>query len=75
MTREGNESTWEPVRYGKFASQFHPDIKTTIRQFERIETKIYSQLSIIFNQIYLNEEMLPKFTHTQTYTHTRTHVI
>ena len=70
MALEEHQSTWEPVKYGKFVSQFLLDIKTTIQQFERIETKICRQrLSVIFNQICLNEEMPPKYTLTHTHTY------
>ena len=31
MAQEGYQTAWQPVRYGKFVSQFQPDIKTTIR--------------------------------------------
>ena len=49
MAQKGSESTWEPVKYGIFISQFQPDIITDIQQFERIETKICRQrMSMIF---------------------------
>ena len=55
-------------KYGKFVSQFQPDIKTNIQWFERIETKIWRQrLSVIFHQIYLNKETLPIHAHTHTH--------
>ena len=50
----GHKKNWEPVKYGKFVSQFLLDIKTIIQQFDRIETKICGQrMSKIFNQIYI----------------------
>ena len=71
MGHEEHESTREPFKYGKFVSQLQPDIKTTIRLFERIKPKICRQrMYMIFNQIYSNEEMLPKYTFTFTHTHT-----
>ena len=74
MAREGHESTREPVKYGKFINQFQPDIKTNIWRFEKIETKISSQrLSVIFNQLCLNEEIWPKYTYFK-YTHTHIHM-
>ena len=62
-------STMEPINNRRFINQFSPDIIKLIRQFERIKTKIWRQkVSIMFNQIFINEEMLPKYTHTHTYT-------
>ena len=58
MAQECSESTWEPVKYGKFISQFQPDIITSIQQFERIKI-CRKRMSIIFDQMCLNEEMLP----------------
>ena len=69
-----NENIWEPVKNGKFVSQFQPDIKTTIWRFERIERKIFRRtMSIIFNQIYI---YIYIYTHTHTHacTHTHTHI-
>ena len=55
MPREESESIWEPVKYGKFISQFQLDILKSIQQFERIKIKICRQkMSIIFNQIYMS---------------------
>ena len=68
--REGHESTWEPAKYGKFGKQFRSDFKTTIQLFEMIEVKICRQkLSVIFNQIRLNEEMIPKYTYLKLHDH------
>ena len=40
-----------------------------------IKKKICRQkISIIFNEICINEEMLPKYTYTHTHTHTHTHI-
>ena len=42
-----------------------------LREFERIQKKICRhKMSIMFNEICINEEMLPKYTHTHTHTHT-----
>ena len=44
----------------------------SIRQLENTYTKICRQnISILFNEICINEEMLPKYTHTHTYIWTR----
>ena len=75
MAQERQESNWEPVKYGKFVNQFQPDIKTTIWRFERIEMKICRQtLSVILDQMCLNEEMLPKSTLSHTHTHTHIYI-
>ena len=63
MARERHESTWQPVKYRKFINQFKLDIIISIRRCERIEIKkkiCRQRMSIILNQICLNEEMLPK---------------
>ena len=56
--------------YRRFINQFPPDTRKWMRRLERINTIIYKQgMSILFNQICINEEMLPKYTHTHTHTH------
>ena len=48
-----------------FDCQFQQKIVTSIQQDGRINTKICRQeMSILFNQICLNEEMIPRYTHT-----------
>ena len=77
------ESTWEITNYGRFINQFPLNIIKSIQQFERINEKISGQkMSIMFNQICINEEILPKYiyiyiyiyTHTHTHTETYLHV-
>ena len=64
MAQKEHKSTWEAVKYGKYVCEFQPDIKTTIRRFERMEIKICRQiLLVIFNPICLDEEMQPKYTY------------
>ena len=42
---------------------------------ERINKKICRQkMSIMFNEICINEEILPKYTHTHTHTHIYIHI-
>ena len=54
------ESTWESINYGRFINQFRLDIVTSIRQLDRIKRKICTKkTSILFNQMCLNEEMIP----------------
>ena len=65
MAQSWAEST---CTYGRFINQFPPNIIRSIRQFERINKKICRQkMSILFNQIVINEEMLQKYTHTHTH--------
>ena len=50
MAQDGSENTWEPINYKRFFSQYLPDIITSIRQLERIKTKICIQnISTQFN--------------------------
>ena len=57
----GQNVLGEITNYGRFINQFQPNIIRLIRQFERINQKICRQkMSIMFNQICINEEMLPK---------------
>ena len=59
---EGSESAWDNFR--KFIHQFQPETKTFIRKLERILYKWYRQnLSLLFNEMRLNEWLLPNFTY------------
>ena len=61
--------------YRSFINQFPPNIIRSIRQFERINKQICKQkISIIFNQICINEEMLPIYTYINIYIYTRVYV-
>ena len=54
-----SESTWEINNYGRYINQFPSNIIKSIRHYERINKKICRQkLSIMFNEICINEEML-----------------
>ena len=45
-------------------NQFPPNIIRSIQQFERINKKyVDKKMPIMFNQICINEEMLPKYTY------------
>ena len=73
MAYERFESAWD--NFGKFLYQFQPETKTLIRKLERILHKLYRQnLSLLFNETYLNEQLLPNYTHTHTHTHTHTYI-
>ena len=75
MAQSWAESTWEIANNGNFINQFPPNIIRSIRQFERINKKyVDKKIFIMFNQICINEKMLPIHTHTHTYTHTHTHI-
>ena len=68
MAQSQAESTWEINNYGRFINQLQPNIIRSIQQFERINKKICRQkMFIIFNQICINEEMLPKYTYIYIY--------
>ena len=74
MARDRPESTWEPINYGRFITRFPPDTINWMRGLDRIITKVCKQrMSILFNQICIDEEMPPKYAHTHTHTHTNTH--
>ena len=65
-------STFCPTRdtcnYGQYINQFPQNTIKVIREFERIQKKICRhKMSIMFNEICINEEMLPKYTHTHIY--------
>ena len=61
-------STWQITNYGRFINQFPPNNIRSIRQFERINQKLCGQkMSIMFNQICINEGMLPKYTYFKIY--------
>ena len=62
MAQSRAESTWEINNYGKYINQFPPNTIKSIRQYERINKKICRQkMSIIFNEICINEKMLPVY--------------
>ena len=53
MVQDGSESTWEPINYRRFISQFQPDIITSIWQLERIKTKICVRFNQIYTYVYM----------------------
>ena len=60
MAQSRAESTWEINNYRKCINQFPPNTVKSIRQYERNKKKIcWQKMSIIFNEICINEEMLP----------------
>ena len=61
-------STWEITNYRRFINQYQPNIIRSIQQFDKINKKICRQkMSIIFNQICINAEMLPIYIYIYIY--------
>ena len=61
MAQDEAKCTREPIKYGKFINEFHQDIITSTQQYEWMNTNICRQkMSIWFNQICLNADILPK---------------
>ena len=64
MAQSRTESTRDTYNYGQYINQFPPNTIKVIREFERIQKKICRhKISIMFNEICINEEMLPKYTY------------
>ena len=64
MAQSRAESTRDIYNYGQYINQFLPNTIKVIRQYERIQKKICREkMSIMFNEICINEEMLPKYTY------------
>ena len=67
MAKNREESSRDIYNYGQYINQFLPITIKAIRQYERIQKKIWRQkMSIMFNEICINEEMLPKYTYIYT---------
>ena len=63
-----SESTRDTYHYGQYVNQFPQNTIKVIREFERIQKKICRhKMSIMFNEICINEEMLPKYTYICIY--------
>ena len=68
MAQSQAESTRDTYNYGQYKNQLPPNTMKTIREYERIQKKICRQnMSIMLNEICINEEMQPKYTHTHIY--------
>ena len=68
QSRAESTCTWEINNHGKYINQFPPNIIKSIRQYERINKKIRRQkMSIMFKEICINEEILPKYTYIYIY--------
>ena len=68
MAQSRAESTRDTYNYGQYINQFPPNTIKVIREFEQIQKKIWRhKMSIMFNEICINEEMLPKYTYIYIY--------
>ena len=68
MAQSRQESTRDTYNYGQYINQFPPNTIKVIREFERIQKKICRhKMSIMFNEICINEEMLPKYIYIYIY--------
>ena len=64
MAQSRAQSTRDTYNYGQYINQFPQNTIKVIREFERIQKKIWRhKMSIMFNEISINEEMLPKYTY------------
>ena len=68
MAQSREESTRGTYNYGQYINQFPPNTINVIREFERIQKKICRhKMSIMFNEICINEEMLPIYIYIYIY--------
>ena len=68
MAQSQAESTRDTYNYGQYLNQLPPNTIKVIREFERIQKRICRhKMSIMFNEICINEEMLPKYTYIYIY--------
>ena len=64
MAQSWAESARDTYNYGQYINQFPPNTIKVVRELERIQKKICRhKMSIMFNEICINEEMLPKYTY------------
>ena len=62
------ESTRDKYNYGQYINQSPPNTIEVIREFERIQKKICRhKMSIMFNEICINKEMLPLYIYIYIY--------
>ena len=68
MAQSRAESTRDTYNYGQYLNQFPPNTIKVIREFERIQKKICRhKMSIMFNEICIDEEMLPIYIYIYIY--------
>ena len=76
MAQSRAESTRDAYNYGQYINQFPPNTIKVIREFERIQKKICRhKMSIMFNEICINEEMLPKYSYIYIYIYVFTNLL
>ena len=64
MAQSRAESSRDTYNYEQYINQFPLNMIKVIREFKRIQKKICRhKMSIMFNEICINEEMLPKYTY------------
>ena len=74
MAQSWAEGTKDTYNYGQYLNQLPPNKIKLIPEFERIQKKICRhKMSIMFNEICINEEMPPKYTYSHIYTHILEH--
>ena len=62
------ESTKDTYNYGQYINQFPLNTIKVIWEFERIQKKICRhKMSIMFNEIFIDEEMLPIYIYIYIY--------
>ena len=68
MAQSRAESTRDTYNYEQYLNQFPPNTIKVIQEFERIQKKICRhKISIMFNEICINEEMLPIYIYLYIY--------
>ena len=68
MAQSRAESTRDTYNDGQYINQFPPNTIKAIREYERVQKKICRQkMSIMFNEIFINEEMLPIYIYIYCY--------
>ena len=66
MAQSRAESTWDINNYRKYIHQFPPNIIKSIRQYEKFKKICRQKMSIMFNEICINEEMPPIYIYIYT---------
>ena len=68
MAQSRAESTRDIYNYRQYIKQFPSNTIKAIQKYERIQKKIRRQkMSIMFNEICINEEILPKYIYIYIY--------
>ena len=62
MAQSRAESTRDTYNYGQYINQFPPNTLKATQEYKQTQKKICRQkMSIMFNEICIYEEMLPKY--------------